>query len=365
MNMKRFTKVIPLCVIASLTSCNAREVSTKLTYFNNEAELIMPSEYNGLVKYIKDIFNQFEKYKDKNVLNQELMAKKAKNDGTNNQYEFTSDYGLYELVKEAIYAHNDASNYSPFSDYLSGVWNEALDRKEKDPSSELQVPVSPEDTQDVFRAQTNARCGVLASGNIGIKYDAKHFIDVSNVIEGYILDQVYNYTRDKELSNLMVKASSSSMLVLNRDGHVRNITIDGPYGKPVTFTLSSDAFISVASIKDSATKIADNDLTYSRKYINYTDCAPYVKNDAIITVYYFRMGTNHTAGEDVAPGVQTCAYSASMMFDTIDKLQRYEEKRNVSCIAFKNGGIAHCSNKLEVKYDGLCYGLGEPIDYVS
>ena len=357
MKLKNLSKIMPLCVLACLTSCNAAMTTAELEFIDEKVEVTLSEEKFGYVKKVKRILNELEPYADPSYVAR-LFDKYRDNssESSRKMFAFTDDFPVFEMLENTIVDSEHNYSYSGFISYDNGY-----KAKLKKVINEGRSPYGYDDEyyeiEELRQDLTNANFRYAEARNNPdqwytqvsyTSYSGDLTFDFRPVIEGYALEKISRYLTDYgRCKAFSVKTSPNNMYVLSGpDGATKDYTFDGPYGKPITIKNINEAYISMASAVNNKTII--DGVTYSPKFIDLEGAR--IENDAAIVI-----AVNPVGNYGIHGGIETPQYAFKRMKRS-DTNFSYDEGYGVCTILFRNEEIVYCSKQLDVKYGGVSYG---------
>ena len=350
MKIKNISKLIPLSLLFSITACNGSLTVTKTEFMGEEVEVTIPSNKLGYMETVDRILKGVEKYADPNYVARTLEKYRVRYDPNNYRkyYEFTDDYALYNMIHDLAYYQR---GYLPYDNGYIAMWKKVIEEGRTGFDSNTD---EYQEARRLYERLQDANFLFDGWGDMSFSFDLT--FDFRPVIEAYALDRVKSYlgsdSWNGRATDYVIKTSPYNVYV-GASSNKKSITLDGPYGKRVTINGLQNAFISMASGVGN-TRIIQDEYGYTRmastKYI--TEDGPWIKNDAVIMVTVDRGGSC-----GMSPAVFGAAYAFEAMKEE-EGYNRYREgEEGIYAIVFRNNEIVYCSSKLDVKYEGVSYGM--------
>ena len=342
--MKKFFKLLPLVVVASLTACQKYEYadleSLHLVLFGTPyiaAKMKIESGFNGdkSVSDIIRILEKFDKYADTKQRNETNVYTL---NHTNEKTEISSE--LYHLLSRAKELQKEVSYFNPLVGSLSDKWKEALN------DIDNPQPLSDEIIQEELEKINSSE---LILEEAEQKYYAQRVgeaqIDLGAITKGFVLDECLSYLgfhtgiTEDYLFNL---GSSSILLGKNSQRYKTNKgnnDVEGIYIVKVTDIANKEylktykSFISTSGISEQGVKIGNQ--MYSHIINPITGSA--INNYDQVTVI---------SNDDIGKGALGDVLSTALMMSTEEEIKEAEKNFAVKVIAIKDGNIVYKSEGL-------------------
>lgn len=345
MKYKNISKLLPLCLLFSITACNGL-TAIEASFLNEKVEIVISHDKAGLAKTVKRVLKELEPYADPRKVGEILNKyRNCFDDATRNEFCFTGDLDLYRMLDILLEDENDF-DYSPHDNGLTSLWREAIFQ-----NTLLDYDVHYQKSEELLPSSANFVFGG-SQKEPRLFYTGDFTFDLRPVIESYALQKIRDYLGtdlwNGRANNYIVKTSPNNMYVCS-ENEPRSVSLNGPYGKRVIINGLRDAYVTMVSSMDSQVTIGDT--TVSTKYIDYT--GPYVENDCVI---YVTSKTYHYSMHDA---VKSAAKAISVLKHGCYSFDYEESQYGMYAIIFKDGVISHCSSYLDVQYDGVSFGSGK------
>ena len=312
----KYNRILPSLLTILLISCsNAKTATSKIFCFDTYIDIKLINGNKDNVIDIEDIFYRYDKLSD-NYQNRSI----------NNIYTINQtndpvvvDEELYKLLQTSFSV--DTKYFNPLCGSLAKKWKDALDKKEV-----LSDAVIEEELDKIVNTHLS-----FLDGN-KIQKEGPAEIDLGGIAKGYALDVVKSYLDSKEMTQYLINAGSSSILLGEKN------TKDGLFNvglKDINngYLKLKNCFVSTSSISEQNAVI--NDITYSH-IVNPLTGSALSANDAVIVISNC--------------GYQGDALSTSMMMNTVEEIKELETKFDVKTIVVKDGNIIYQNDNIEVYY---------------
>ena len=312
----KYNRILPSLLTILLISCsNAKTATSKIFCFDTYIDIKLINGNKDNVIDIEDIFYRYDKLSD-NYQNRSINNIYTINQ-TNDPVVVDED--LYKLLQTSFSV--DTKYFNPLCGSLAKKWKDALDKKEV-----LSDAIIEEELDKIVNTHLS-----FLDGN-KIQKEGPAEIDLGGIAKGYALDVVKSYLDAKEMTQYLINAGSSSIILGEKN------TKDGLFNvglKDINngYLKLKNCFVSTSSISEQNAVI--NDVTYSHIINPLTGSALSV-NDVVIVV------SNN--------GYQGDALSTSMMMNTVEEIKELETKFDVKTIVVKDGNIIYQNNNIEVYY---------------
>lgn len=340
MKLKNVSKLMPLCLLFSLTACGG--LSTVETRFlGSRVEITITNEKTGYLREINRIFKELEQYGDPENI-KEIMKKCH---SSNNKYCLSDNLDLFRMLMALLENARDSDRkYTPHDNGYRDLWKNAMLQGRPLNTNEEMIGNELLSELSLYNS-----CFNFAYPEYEMSYRGDFTFDLRPIIESYALGKIRDYCIEY-IDEYCVRTSSDNMYVFSKY-NPKSVAIMGPYGKEIIINGLNEAFISKASCTKTIT--LSNGSVVSPDYIDYN--GPYVYNDCVITVnlYSDRYGV-------VSP-VTGAAYAYGDVktdFASYEGLDDRGKRLHVYTIVFKNGTLAYCSDYLDAIYDGVRVGSG-------
>ena len=335
--MKKFFKVLPLLLVASLTACSQETLTTKM-YFYFDANVNVMIYANNSSKYFKKINRIYQgidavsdSYQKRDVVGVYDL------NNTNEKIEINET--LYNLLYTAEQASKIATNFNVLVGSLSNKWKDSLAKQEVLSDEIIQEEINKINNSSLtLDKQTSGGKTTYYAQRTG---EAQ--IDLGGIAKGYSLDIVHEYLSSSGLSTYLVNAGSSSILLGNnwkKVGFSNNRVYDFTVNLsdvPSAYFFARGCVVSTSGNSEQGVEI--NGHTYSH-VVNPQTGSVIMENDSVIVI------------SNVDKAYLGDALSTSMMMNTVDEIKEIEEATDVKAIVIKNKEIVYSNPDIEIKYNG-------------
>ena len=339
--MKKFIKLLPLVVVASLTACEKYEyVGNKQTLllFNTQIKFVMrlEKEFAGGKTY-SEIINALKNYDElADATRQREHTNVWSLNQTNDKTEISHD--LYYLLKRANELNQSVKYFNPLIGSLSNEWKESLQLGEEEPNpSVLSSDVIDEELEKLNNTSLNLDS---IEGKAPYTFYAQRagegLIDLGAIAKGFALDMCLNYMTHHTGSSedyLMNAGDSSILLGENLRRNNKTFVVEVSKSNPKVLVELSNSFISTSGVSRQSVEI--DGVIYS--HIVNPETGSVVSNYDQVTVI---------APNEVGNGALGDALSTSLMMSTIDEIKEAEAQFGVRVIAIKGGNIVYKSDSV-------------------
>ena len=335
--MKKYFKVLPLLLVASLTACSQETLTTRM-YFYFDANVNVMIYANNSSKYFKKINSIYQaidavsdSYQQRDVVGVYDL------NNTNEKIEINET--LYNLLYTAEQASRVATNFNVLVGSLSNKWKDSLAKQEVLSDEVVQEEINKINNSSLtLDKQTSGGKTTYYAQRTG---EAQ--VDLGGIAKGYSLDIVHEYLSSSGLSTYLVNAGSSSILLGNNwkrvgfsDHRVYDFTVNLS-DVPSAYFYAKGCVVSTSGNSEQGVEI--NGVTYSH-VVNPQTGSAIMENDSVIVV------------SSVDKAYLGDALSTSMMMNTIDEIKEIEEATGVKAIVIKNKEVAYHNPDIEIKYNG-------------
>ena len=335
--MKKYFKVLPLLLVASLTACSQETLTTRM-YFYFDANVNVMIYANNSSKYFKKINSIYQgidavsdSYQQRDVVGVYDL------NNTNEKIEINET--LYNLLYTAEQASRIATNFNVLVGSLSNKWKESLAKQEVLSDEVVQEEINKINNSSLtLDKQTSGGKTTYYAQRTG---EAQ--IDLGGIAKGYSLDKVHEYLSSSGLSTYLVNAGSSSILLGNNwmrvgfsDNRVYDFTVN-LRDVPSAYFYAKGCVVSTSGNSEQGVEI--NGVTYSH-VVNPQTGSAIMENDSVIVI------------SNVDKAYLGDALSTSMMMNTIDEIKEIEEATGVKAIVIKNKEVVYNNPDIEIKYNG-------------
>ena len=325
--MKKLYKVLPLLLVASLTACAKTEIKplTKhCYYFYTELDISVYTENEKVIGDIEKICRTIDAVADATQDRGTIGIYQLNN--TNDKIEIAKD--LYDLLDATKKAQESAPNFNPLVGSLSEKWKIALDKGEVLSDSVIQEELNKINNSSLNIFKEDSHYFAQRTGDA--------IIDLGAITKGYALDQIYAYLSSKNITDYLINAGSSSILLgKNSNGSIKVTQDDGEVVGVFTVALrdvpgytfmANDCVVSSSGNDIQGVKI--NNVMYSH-IINPNTGSAVMENDAVIVE------------TELGKGALGDALSTSLMMNTIDEIEELEEALGFRAIVIKDNQVVY------------------------
>ena len=322
--------IIPLIAI-TLTSCstNVNPIESKVFCFDTMVETKL---YDGTEDNLKDIENIL---RDMDALTDNYHEREVSNVYTINQTneDVVVDERLYRLLDILLISPTFGfGKFNPFCGSLAKKWKEALANGQILSSEVINYERNKMNS-------THLKC----KGNNTVQREGEGEIDLGGMAKGYTLDLVKQYLEEQNLSQYLINAGSSSILLGEKNTDDGFFTI-GLKDLNNAYLKLKNCFISTSSISEQGVKIGD--ITYSH-IINPETGRAINENDAVVII------SDNSDKDSFGGGTVGDVYSTALMNNTLDEIKNQElhfEYFNIKVLVIKNGEIIYRSEGIDIYY---------------
>lgn len=331
--MKKFSKTLPLLIVASLSACDiAHQYRQDTLFLFDTAVTVKTTEYHGLMYYVviqdhtceilKEVDAISDAYKKRDVtciydLNQ-----------TNEKIEI--NYQLYTLLSLALEFKEETPYFNPFIGSLSNKWKESLTKNEQLEDSVIQ--------EELLKMNNTSLLLETSTDDDGYRYYAQRvgdgLIDVGAFAKGFALDECETFLHkqaEPEYEYMIDAGNSSILLGRNRNNSNFKIKIKD-LSKP-TYLYLKECFVATSGTSEQGVEI--DGTTYSHIVNPLTGNA--INNyDAVIVIGDLK---EHY-------GFLTDALSTVFMMSTLEEVKELEKSTGVSVIIIKDDAVVYKSETL-------------------
>ena len=312
----RYLTLLPLF---ALTSCNIgiHTQEAKVFAFDTVCEIKLYEGDENNLKDVEDILDYCDRLTD-NYNRRDITNPFYINNPWNEPVEASDE--LIDLIKLSFELKNNGATYfEPMIGKLSKLWKEKL--------KEQQIPSETEIEAELLAIETTK---LVFQENNMVWRDGSAELDLGAIAKGYALDKVQNYLKDKGLSQYLVNAGQSSILLGEKpteDGYfnVGLSDLDNSYLK------LKNCFVSTSGTSEQGVKIGET--TYSHIINPVTGMA--INNyDSVIIVS--------------SKGYFGDAMSTSLMLSSLDEVRKAEEDYGFKSIVIKDKEVLYKNADLEI-----------------
>lgn len=313
-------KVLPLLLTMFLSAClkDGSPLTNRFFCFDTMVYMSLYDSTRNNIEDLDSLFRQYDKlcdnYEERDITNVYSLNK------TNE--EVTVSEELYELLSVSLNVKNEGATYfNPLCGSLAKKWKEAINNQQ----------ILDEITKNEEISKINNSELLLKENNVVQRIgDAE--IDLGAIAKGYVLDKAFDYLKEKNITNFMVDAGSSSVLLGEKKTGNGYFTvglkdIDSAYFK------AKNCFISTSGLSEQGVTI--NGKRYSHIVNPITGSAESQYNTVIVI-------SNK--------GYYGDAMSTSLMMNTINEIKQIEQEHNIQTLVIKDNKIVYCNEGIEVLY---------------
>ncbi len=315
-------KLLTLSLLAiALTSCSSSTsvVESKVFCFDTMVDVKLYQGDKDNVSDIEDILNDYDALADN------YQARTVTNVYSLNQTndEIVVDERLYNLLKTSASVMSEGADYfNPLCGSLAKKWKESLAEGE----------ILSSDVINAELAKISSSSLSFNDENNGVTRTGEAEIDLGGIAKGYVLDEVLSYLNENEITQYLINAGSSSILLGEKNTKDGLFTV-GLKDVSDAYIKLSNCFVSTSATSEQGVEI--DGVTYSH-IINPVTGSAINQNDAVIVI------------SDT--GYYGDALSTSMMNNTIDEIKVLEQEHDIKTIVIKDNEIAYCHEGIEVYY---------------
>ena len=334
--MKLF-KLLPLLAVASLSACSMYKyysdtlfafdslVSFKVKAFRGYNGISISNNIYKTLEEISLIANAYDK-NDNYVSIYDLNH-------TSEKIEISER--LYDLLQTAFETQISAGYYTPFIGSLSDLWKESLAKNEVPSQERIDEELQKIHDSSVTLEQNEE--GFFAQ-RIG-----EATIDLGAIAKGYALDRCLEFLNSCAMTDYIVDAGSSSILLGVNSAKSNTYKVSDPnvgtYNVNIRYLEKTikcrECFVSTSGISEQSTKIGD--VTYSH-IINPETGMAIANYDEIILINDASYG-NGALGD---------ALATSLMLSSLDEIKEAETRFGVKAIVIQGNNILYQNEGLTV-----------------
>lgn len=312
-------KCVLLCFLPFLlTSCSSPMKDSFLCFDTTISYSIYGMSFLD-TRFINDTFSimdsLFDSYHQRGVTNVYSINQ------TNEEVDIGESV-LYGILEKSLQVQSRGATYfNPLCGSLSKLWKESLDKKQ----------VLSQEVIDAEFAKINSS-NLLLKDDYKVQRVGEAEIDLGGIAKGYALDVAKDYLESKEVTNYIINAGSSSILLGEKN------TKDGLYNIGIkdiknAYFKAKNCFVSTSGIREQLTII--DSVKYSH-IVNPVTGSVVPKHDTVIVI--------------TDSGFYGDALSTSMMMNTVEEIQQIEIDHNVKAIVIDDNQITYKNSEIEVYY---------------
>ena len=347
--MKKFLKLLPLVVVASLTACEKYQYvnndKTPLLVFDTVVSVTMKVEkhfvgsqtYNGILNTLKIYDRLADPNRERTGETTSDYEKGSNVYNLNNTEEKTEiSYEFYSMLERAKELKERLKYFNPLIGSLSNKWKISLNlNKNMD-----HVPaLLSDDVIEEELEKMNATNLTIEKEEGAYKYYAQRegegLIDLGAMAKGYALDMCLIYLKHHTGSteDYLINAGNSSILLGENLQRNNKTFVVGVSENPKITIEASNSIISTSGISEQ--NVVIDGVTYSH-IVNPVTGGAVSKYDQVTVI----------APDTIGNGALGDALSTSLMMSTKDEIKEAETEFGVRVIAIKNGKIEYKSNDI-------------------
>lgn len=312
--------ILPLLLSLSLVSCAKVTEYEDLFYAFGQAPIQIKT-YEGSdenIKELRSILNTFNKETD-NYLESDLPGVYQINNTSDN---ITISENLYDCLKQSYELSNNLDSYfSILLGSFSKTWKTAL--------ANNTVPLSETISLEMEKFHNTS---LTFNENNQVQKTGSSEIDLGAVAKGYALDLSKKYFESKAISQYIVNAGSSSILLgqKNTENGLFTIKIKDLNN---TFLKAKNTCISTSSISEQSTTI--NGVTYTHIISPETGEARVI-NDTVVVL------------SDT--GILGDVLSTSMMLMSVPEINSIEQEFNVKSVVIRDHKVVYSHKDIKLEH---------------
>lgn len=307
-----------LILVTPLVACSQASYEKRFFLFDTMLDVTL---YEGNKDYLNDVGSMLRTF---DALSDNYLERQVTNVYTINQTneDVVISPELYNLLKISFSAKNEGANYfNPLCGSLSKKWKESLKNQQ----------ILDENTKNEEISKIN-NSDLIFKDNYTVQRIGGAEIDLGGIVKGYVLDEVYSYLQEKEITHYLINGGSSSILVGEKKNKTGLFNV-GLKDLNNAYIQVKNCFVSASGVSSQGVK--NGDVTYSHIVNPFTGDAVN-ENDAVIVIS--------------DKGYLGDVLSTSMMFNTVEEIKEIEQTQNVKTIVIKDNQITYSHKDLEVKY---------------
>lgn len=306
-----------LFIIPLLTSCSDNIKKDGFFAFDTRINISIENANEDNLSYIKEICLYLDKLSDN------YQARDIANVYSINQSneDIKVDKDLYDLLKSAYEVNSQgASNFNLMCGSLAKLWKSSIEKS--------QIPDILDIQNELNKIQNSS---LLFKDDNVIQRIGEAEIDLGGYVKGYSLDKIKDYLKAHELTNYIINAGNSSVLLGEKNnGETYKVGIKGLDG--YLFKLKNCVISTSGTLEQS---VVINDKTYSHIVNPYNGDAE-AKYDSVVVI-----------SKD---GAFSDAMSTSLFMATEEEMIKAEEDYDIRVIAIKDNNVFYMNNDVEFDF---------------
>lgn len=312
-----------ISIFPLLVSCNKDTTKSKVEYFfNTQINITITGGTHDTFGMIKGILINLDEETDNYHLHRDYYGVYSINN-SHDQIGISED--LYKLLNYSLeLKDNGAPNFNPLMGSLAKKWKEAIINKTVLSDEVITSELAKINSSSLVLEEIDRNA--YSAQRVG---DAE--IDLGGIVKGYALDKIQEYLKAASITNYLIDAGNSSILLGEKN------TKDGLYsvglGAGTAYLELKNCFVSTSGIEHQSVTL--DGVTYSH-IINPNNGSATPMHDKVIVIS--------------DKGYIGDAFSTSMMNSTIDEIKEIENQYNVKTIVVNDNKIDYANSALEVKY---------------
>ena len=304
-------------IISLLTSCSNNIKKDGFFAFDTRINVSIENASEDNLNYIKEICLYLDKLSDN------YQARDINNVYSLNQSndDIKVDKDLYDLLKSAYEVNSKgANNFNLMCGSLAKLWKNNIENPQIPDILDIQNELNKIENSSLLFKEDNV-----------IQRVGEAEIDLGGYVKGYALDKIKDYLKAHELTNYIINAGNSSVLLGEKNnGENYNVGIKGLDG--YLFKLKNCVISTSGTLEQS---IEINGKTYSHIVNPYNGDAE-AKYDSVVVI-----------SKD---GAFSDAMSTSLFMASKEEMIKAEEEYDVRVIAIKDGNVFYMNNDVEFNF---------------